>query len=245
MESPLIVVPAFNEQETIECVVTSLHNLNYEVLVVDDCSCDATAELAARSGAHVLHLSVNLGVGGALRAGFRFAIGKGYSTVVQVDADGQHPDDQVADLLKALYQFDAHLVIGSRYLPDSSTFLTSRFRRFAMWCLSSVASQLARTRITDSTSGFRAIRQPLLSEFAREFPNYYLGDTFESTVAAARAGYKVIEIPASIRQRAFGKSSIGSIRAVQLIAKVLIVSIASLQVRIRPLRQHSSDANPK
>jgi len=244
MDSPLIVVPAFNEQATIEGVVTSLRNLNYEVLVVDDCSSDATAERAARSGAYVLHLSVNLGVGGALRAGFRFATGMGYSTVVQVDGDGQHPGDQVADLLKALHHFDAHLVIGSRYLLDSSTFLTSRFRRFAMWCLSGVASQLARTRITDSTSGFRAIRQPLLSEFAREFPNYYLGDTFESTVAAARAGYNVIEIPASITHRAFGKSSIGSFRAVQLIAKVLVVSIALLQVRIRPFGQHLSKVNP-
>ena len=154
---------------------------------------------------------------------------------MQVDADGQHPAHQIPDLERAAASHDAHLVIGSRYLSLDSTLSPSGSRRLAMRLLSWLASRSIGRHITDSTSGFRLIREPLLSEFAAEFPSYYLGDTYEATVAAARAGYQVIEIPAALRPRRMGASSATSARAIVLIAKVLVITVFRLHPKIRRL----------
>ena len=238
-ESLLVIIPALNEQATIADVVTAVLNLGFDTLVVDDGSTDSTAQLARNAGAIVLSLPINLGVGGALRAGFRYAIDHGYSSVVQVDADGQHPLHQIRSLQEAALRKNAHLVIGSRYLSSETTLSVSKPRRFAMRCMSRIASGSAGRTITDTTSGFRIIREPLLSEFAREFPSYYLGDTFEATVAAIRAGYYVCEEPAALTPRRHGRSTAGAARAVMLIAKVLLVAIARLHPQLRPFRDGS------
>ena len=196
--------------------------------MVDDGSTDDTSLVAEQSGAEVLRLPVNLGVGGALRAAFRFAVERGYTSVVQVDGDGQHPTHQIPDLKRAAAEHDAHLVIGSRYLSDDATLTQSGWRRFAMRLLGWSVSRAVGRRITDSTSGFRLIREPLLSEFAAEFPSYYLGDTYEATIAAARAGYTVVEVPAALRPRSSGISSASNTRAIVLIAKVLVVTLLRL-----------------
>jgi glycosyltransferase involved in cell wall biosynthesis len=237
-DSLLVVIPAFNEAATISSVVTKAKELRYNVLVVDDGSNDATAERAAAAGAEVLQLPINLGVGGALRAGFRFAVDQGYTSVVQIDADGQHPVHQISDLRLAANQHDAHLVIGSRYLSHEATLAPAKMRRVAMWLLGKIASRSAGRVLTDSTSGFRIIREPLLSEFAREFPSYYLGDTFEATIAAARAGYQVVEIPAALTPRNHGKSTASSVRSIVLVAKVLTVTLLRLHPKIRILQKH-------
>lgn len=232
-KTSLVLIPALNEEQTIADVVTDLRALDFDVLVVDDHSEDETADIAALHGADVLRLPIHLGVGGALRAGFRYAVENGYTEIIQVDADGQHPTHQIVNLQKAADYLGAHLVIGSRYLSEDSTIAQSSIRRFSMWCLGKVASRIAGAALTDTTSGFRVIREPLLTEFAREFPNYYLGDTFEATIAALRAGYSVREIPAALAPRLHGTSSINSLQAVALIAKVLIVALVGLHPRIR------------
>lgn len=237
-ESLLVVIPAFNESATISSVVTQAKELRYTVLVVDDGSNDATAERAAAAGALVLQLPINLGVGGALRAGFRFAVDYGYTSVVQVDADGQHPLHQISDLCLAATQHNAHVVIGSRYLSPDATLTPTASRRFAMRLLSKVVSRAAGNTITDSTSGFRIIREPLLSEFAREFPSYYLGDTFEATVAATRAGFRVVEVPAALTPRTHGKSTASSVSSIFLIAKVLTITLLRLHPKIWILQKH-------
>jgi len=229
---PLIVIPALNEERTVAEVVSELRSRDFDVLVIDDCSSDLTSEVAAASGAEVLRLPIHLGVGGALRAGFRYAVEHGYTEIVQIDADGQHPIHQIVALRKAADDSQSHLVIGSRYLADNATISQTHLRRFSMWCLGKVASRIAGTTLTDTTSGFRLIREPLLSEFAKEFPSYYLGDTFEATIAALRAGYVVREIPASLSPRLHGASSTSSAQAVILIAKVLVIALANLHPRI-------------
>jgi len=229
----LVIVPAFNESSTISSVVGDVVALGLNVLVIDDGSSDSTPDLAARAGAIVLQLPFNLGVGGALRAGFSYAVDHGYSSVVQVDADGQHPVHQIMNLVQAAEQHQAHLVIGSRYVSKDSTLAPTRLRRLAMKSLGLIASVSAGRRLTDTTSGFRLIRQPLLAEFTREFPSYYLGDTFEATVAAARAGYRVIEVPAALSPRTYGQSSASTIRAILLIAKVILITGARLRKRIK------------
>lgn len=226
----LVVVPAFNEEATVADVVMKILNLGFDVLVVDDGSTDETANSALVAGAAVLSLPINVGVGGALRAAFRFAIRRGYEAVIQIDADDQHPVHQIPELVSAAARSDADLVIGSRYLSTNSTLISSLPRQSAMRMLSALLSRAAKSKLTDSTSGFRLIRNPLLAEFALEFPNYYLGDTFEATVRAARAGYRIVEVPASLSPRLHGKSSAGTLQALQLIAKALLIT----QLRIYP-----------
>jgi glycosyltransferase involved in cell wall biosynthesis len=228
----LVVVPAYNEESSIADVVIDIRHGGHDVLVIDDCSSDQTAARALEAGAEVLRLPINLGVGGALRAGFRYAVEHGYNAVVQVDADGQHPANQITDLEEAAVNNGAHLVIGSRYLSSDATLVPTLPRRLSMWCLSTIASRIAGVRLTDTTSGFRLIREPLLGKFADEFPTYYLGDTYEATVAALRAGHRVVEVPAALSKRRFGQSSATTAQSVFLIAKVLILAVTNLHPRI-------------
>jgi glycosyltransferase involved in cell wall biosynthesis len=207
----LVVVPAYDEEACIVDVVGDVRSAGFPCLVVDDGSSDRTAELAESAGATVVRLPINLGVGGALRAGFRYAVEHGYQCVVQVDADGQHVAEHIDELLAALDRGctgDAPLdmVIGSRF-ADGGTHEMSAVRRMCIHMLSSVIRRRGGARITDPTSGFRAIRSPLLDAFASNFPHHYLGDTFEALFVASRRGYRIGEIPVTMRQRQGGTPS--------------------------------------
>ena len=228
----LVVVPAHNEVATIVEVVERVHGIPLDCLVVDDASSDATAEDARRAGARVMRLSVNLGVGGALRAGFRYAVEHGYDAVVQCDGDGQHPPERIPDLLASAESAD--LVIGSRFLPGAQSFEIGRVRRLAMHWLSRLVRLRTGRRIGDTTSGFRCISQPLLGEFAREFPTHYLGDTFEAIIVAARAGYSIEEVPIQIDARSSGASTASAIAAMKFILRATIVAMIGMTFRVRP-----------
>ncbi|GAB3659395.1 glycosyltransferase family 2 protein [Actinocorallia lasiicapitis] len=212
-ERPLVVVPAWNEEDSIAGVLTELHAVcpGLEVLVVDDGSQDATASVAARHGATVIRLPFNLGVGGAMRAGFRYAERQGHDAVVQVDADGQHDCGYVAALIRALDGAD--VVIGARF-AGAGTYDAGRGpRRLAMRLLARSLSRLAGTRLTDTTSGFRAAGAKAIPMFADHYPAEYLGDTIESLVIAIRAGCTVQQIPVRMRPRSGGKASQSPVRA--------------------------------
>ncbi|MBI5088479.1 MAG: glycosyltransferase family 2 protein [Actinobacteria bacterium] len=202
----LVVVPALDEEACIADVVADVRSFGFDCLVVDDGSSDRTAELARAAGARVVQLPINLGVGGALRAGFRYAIAHGYSCVVQVDADGQHIAEHIGELLAALDAGQLDMVIGSRFASGGEHAM-SAVRRRCIHLLSSVVRRSGGVRITDPTSGFRAIRSPLLDAFAHDFPHHYLGDTFEAVLVAARRGYRVGEIAVTMRPRQGGRPS--------------------------------------
>jgi glycosyltransferase involved in cell wall biosynthesis len=228
----LIIVPAFNEAASIGDVISELKLQSYDILVVSDGSTDATARIARENGARVLDLPINLGVGGALRAGFRFAIAENYSAVVQVDADGQHPANEIADLIAAANTHQAHMVIGSRFISLGTSMQVGLIRRMVMRVLARSSSKATGITITDTTSGFRIITQPLLSKFAQSFPTNYLGDTYEAVMAAGRAGYKVVEIPAALRERAAGESTASIYQSVSFTIKGLVVALLRLHRRI-------------
>jgi glycosyltransferase involved in cell wall biosynthesis len=229
----LVVVPAWNEEASISNVVNDLVRHSFDVLVVDDGSTDHTYSQAQQAGATVVRLPFNLGVGAALRCGFKFAVQNGYQIVIQCDADGQHPVEHISDLLQTLHATNADMVIGSRFKTnDESIMKVSQIRRIAMWVLSFAATTAAKTKITDSTSGFRAIRAPLLNQLSMNMPAYYLGDTFEVIVAAGRAGYSIVEIPAPIKERTHGVSTASTVQAIRMTIKAMLVALFGIHCRL-------------
>jgi glycosyltransferase involved in cell wall biosynthesis len=216
----LVVIPAYNEERSVGPVVSAVRALGYPALVVDDGSLDRTADAAGGAGAIVLRLPVNLGVGGALRCGFRYAVTHGYRVVVQCDADGQHDPAQIATLLDAMAEHDAQLVVGSRF-AGSGSYQAGRGRRFVMRRLASMASRRTGVTITDATSGFRAIGDNLLGAFASTYPTEYLGDTIESLARAGRAGYRVVEVPVEMRAREVGVSTASPIASAWYLLRVV------------------------
>ena len=189
----------------------------------------------------MIDLSMNLGVGGALQSGFKYAIRNQFEAIVQIDADGQHPVDAIELLIERANTSDSDLVLGSRFLDDNTRMQISLVRRAAMWILRVVASQACKTTISDSSSGFRLIRKPLLSHFASAFPSHYLGDTFEALVISGRKNYKVIEVPARFQERKHGQSSATSWVSILLIFRVLIVTTLGLHFQLPKKEDRRAD----
>jgi glycosyltransferase involved in cell wall biosynthesis len=218
----LVIVPALNEERSVGMVVEKTCRLGYDVCVVDDGSTDATEVHARAAGATVLRVPLNLGVGGALRCGFRWARAHGYGTAVQLDADGQHDPNEIVLLLQTMREAGADMVIGSRFVDGAGAYEVHSVRRFAMNLLARRAARATGIYVRDSTSGFRAIRRPLLDRFASSYPVEYLGDTVEALIEAGRAGAKVVERPISVVPRLHGGSSAGVAASVWYVARVLL-----------------------
>ena len=230
----LVVIPAFREEATVGEVACAVRTAGYDCVVVDDGSPDGTTDVARAAGATVLRLAVNLGVGAALRCGFRYADSHGYDAVVQCDADGQHPPQAIAELVAAAEQHGAHLVIGSRFADGAGDFDVPRGRRVVMHVLSRLVRWFGHVQVHDTSSGFRYIGRPLLGEFARTYPAQYLGDTVEALVAAGRAGYRVVEVPVALLPRAGGEPSARPWRAVMLTVRVAITVAFGIGIRLTP-----------
>jgi glycosyltransferase involved in cell wall biosynthesis len=205
-------MPAWNEAESVGNTVREVLAAGklYDVLVVNDGSTDATAQLAAAAGATVLNLPFNLGVGGAMRAGFKYAQRLGYRRVIQVDADGQHDPRDIEEVLAGLENAD--ISIGARF-ADRGEYRVSGPRKWAMQFLAKVISGLAKTKLTDVTSGFRAGNERAISQYLDHYPAEYLGDTIDSLVVAVRSGCKVTQIPVEMRPRQGGTPSHNPLKA--------------------------------
>ncbi|MGG7509618.1 glycosyltransferase family 2 protein [Plantibacter sp. YIM 135249] len=226
----LIVMPAFNEEASVAAVVREVHAKlpGVAVLVVNDGSSDRTTEEARSAGAIVAELPFNLGVGGAMRTGFRYALDNGFRNVVQVDSDGQHDPAGVIRLVEELETAD--LVLGARFAGEGDYEVRGP-RKWAMVVLSGVLSRVARTRLTDTTSGFRATGPRAVRLFAEHYPAEYLGDTIESLVIAARSGCIIRQVPVSMRPRAGGTPSHNPFKAATYLARAAIALVFAL---IRP-----------
>jgi len=236
----LVVMPALNEQGSVAAVIAHVKTSmpDVDVLVVDDGSSDDTAKLARQAGAEVARLAVNLGVGGAMRTGFRYALARGYDVVIQVDADGQHDPDELAALLDAVR--DADIVIGSRF-AGKGVYRARGPRRYAMVALSLVFSGLAKTKLTDVTSGFKAMGPRAIRLFAGYYPAEYLGDTVESLVMAIRAGLKIREVPVIMRERACGRPSHSPVKSAVYLGRAGLALLLAL-IRRRPAADSSDSA---
>ncbi len=219
-DGTLVVTPAHDEEESVGTVVAGVRALGLPALVIDDGSSDNTALVAAAAGATVVRLPVNVGVGAALRTGFRYAVGHGYKRVVQVDADLQHPPEAIPLLLDAAGQ-GADLVIGTRF----GSGYDPGVRRLGMKLLSQLVSRRIGVQVTDPTSGFKVVSEPLLSEFARSYPAEYLGDTVEALLQAWAFGASVVEVEVPMQQRLGGDPTTTAHAAAQF-GRVLLTVIA-------------------
>jgi len=236
----LVVMPAFNEQESVASVVREVQQKlpGIAVLVVDDGSSDATTKVAIEAGALVATLPFNLGVGGAMRTGFRFAVENGFSNVIQIDSDGQHDPQSVPSLLEALERAD--LVLGARFAGEGD-YRVRGPRAWAMRFLSVVLSGITRTKLSDTTSGYRASGPSAVALFAAQYPAEYLGDTIEALVLASRAGLVISQVPVAMRPRAGGVPSHNPIRSAAYLGRAMLALVFAL---MRPVSANDAMVRP-
>jgi glycosyltransferase involved in cell wall biosynthesis len=222
----LIVMPAFNEEASVGDVVREVFATlpGITVLVVDDGSSDRTSERAIEAGARVATLPFNLGVGGAMRTGFRYALESGFENVIQIDSDGQHDPVSVPLLLDELASAD--LVLGARFAGEGDYEVRGP-RRWAMVILATILRRSSRTTLTDATSGYRASGPRAVAIFADHYPAEYLGDTIEALVIASRSGLVIRQVPVSMRPRAGGVPSHNPFRAAAYLARASLALVFS------------------
>lgn len=237
-DAVLVIVPAWNEARNVGDTVREIiaANEDFHVAVIDDGSVDSTGAVARDAGATVLSLPFNLGVGGAMRTGFTYAQRMGYRRAIQVDADGQH---NPADIERVLAGLDnADISIGARF-SDVGDYKVRGPRRWAMVVLASIVSRVAKTRLTDVTSGFRAANERAIAQYVRYYPAEYLGDTLDSLVVACHAGLTVTQVPVAMRPRKHGTPSQGPIGSTLYLGRSLFA--LTLALLRRPRRPRSTE----
>lgn len=222
----LLIIPAYNEEENILNTVKQIeeHSEEIDYIVINDGSTDKTEEILKNNNINHIKLVHNLGIGGAVQTGYKYACENGYDIAIQFDGDGQHDVKCVEKICKPLIDGQADMVIGTRYLDKSSSEFQSTFmRRLGANIISICIKMFAGAKITDPTSGFRAANKKVIEEFAKEYPKEYPEP--ESTVSLLVNGYTVKEIPVSMNERTGGTSSIRLWKTVDYMAKVVLAII--------------------
>jgi glycosyltransferase involved in cell wall biosynthesis len=224
------VVPAWNEEGAIGAVVDGIRafDATATVVVVDDASTDGTAEVAEAHGATVLRLPFNVGIGGAVQTGLRYARDEGFQVAVRLDGDGQHDAAQIGKLLAPVEAGTADLVIGSRFVDQGGSYRAPFARRLGIRVFARLVSLLGGQRVTDTTSGFLALSRSGIELFAVAYPHDY--PEVEGALVALRSGLRVAEVQVDMRERQAGTSSITFVRSLYYIVKVMLaLLVASLR----------------
>lgn len=224
----IAIVPALNEAATIGRVIQEIREADpgFAILVVDDGSDDGTGAIAEAAGARLLRLPFNLGIGGAVQTGYRYALANGFDIAVQIDGDGQHDPSQLRLILEPLVDGEADIVIGSRFAGVGS-YRAPRGRRIGMRLFAAIVSLIVRQPLTDTSSSFRALNRRSLSLFASDYPHGFL-ETVEATVLAGKYRLRMREVPVAMRERELGRSSLTIPLSLFYTAKVLLAVFVSL-----------------
>lgn len=216
----LIIIPAYNEQENIVATVEAVVGAGYDYVIINDGSTDATLRVCKERGFNVVDLGCNLGIGGAVQAGHKYARSHGYEIDIQFDGDGQHDARFIPALIGAIER-GADLVVGSRFVErGSSVFESTMLRRIGIRWLSFLINAVTGEEVKDPTSGFRACGSRAIKLYCDRYPSDYPEP--ESLVMASRAGCSIEEIPVSMNERAAGASSISPLRSVYYMIKVTL-----------------------
>jgi glycosyltransferase involved in cell wall biosynthesis len=221
------VVPAYNEAAVIARVVDEIRAADprLDVVVVDDASTDETASVARSRGATVLRLPFNVGIGGAVQTGFKYAQEHGYLLAVRLDGDGQHDASELPRLIAPVERGEANLVIGSRFAEAGGSYRPPFARRIGIRIFARLVSLLSGQRVSDTTSGFLALDRLGIELFAREYPHDY--PEVEATLVALRSGLRLTHVQVEMRERESGRSSITFLRSLYYIVKVMLALLVS------------------
>ncbi len=232
----LIIIPAYNEQESIVQVVRDLTSQTFppqhvvDYIIINDCSSDRTKEICERNHLNILHLPINLGIGGGVQTGYRYALEHDYDIAVQMDGDGQHDPAYLSTIIEPIENDELDMVIGSRFIRKEG-FQSSGLRRFGIKILKVLIRLCSGVTIYDATSGFRAVSRPLIQLFAADYAQDYPEP--EAILTAALQGFRIGEKPVVMRERQGGQSSI---RAFSSAYYMLKVSLSLLICRLRGRR---------
>lgn len=221
----LIIIPAYNEAMNIANTVHSVERAGYDYVVVNDGSRDNTLQVCRDSDFNVLNLPINLGIGGAVQAGHKYAQEHGYDIDIQFDGDGQH-DASYLDALVAEVENGADLVIGSRFVEETDGFQSTKLRRFGITCLTAVLKFFTKVTITDPTSGFRACGKRAIDLFCENYPIDYPEP--DSVANALKTGLTVKEVPVIMHERQGGVSSISLLSGGYYMFKVTLAIIINM-----------------
>lgn len=225
----LVIIPAFNEEGNLEKTIQDIkvNAPDFDYVIINDCSTDQTLEVCRRHGYSYLNLPVNLGIGGAVQTGYRYALYHGYDIAVQFDGDGQHSAKYLDRMVKQLKETDSDMVIGSRFI-DKKGFQSSTLRRIGIKYFTFLIQLLTGKKITDPTSGMRMVNRRLLWKFTEDYPVDYPEP--ESVVTILTEKYNVTEIPVEMMHREEGVSSISLQKSLYYMIKV---SCAMLIARMK------------
>ena len=231
----LLIIPAYNEQENIEKTVKKIEKSNQEIeyIVINDGSTDNTEEILKEKNINHIKLVNNLGIGGAVQTGYKYAYENNFDIAKQFDGDGQHDVNYISKLCEPLINGQADMCIGTRYLDkNESKFQSTFMRRLGSNIISIVIKIFTGKKITDPTSGFRAVNRVVIEEFAKNYPTEYPEP--ESTVSLLVNNYRVAEVPVSMNERDGGVSSIRLWKTADYMIKVVLaIIIDSISFRKR------------
>ena len=218
----VVIIPAYNEAGSIRKVIRSIRasSVGADIVVINDASKDATASEAEQEGVTVISLPINLGIGGAVQTGYKYAYASGYDIAVQVDGDGQHDGKDLDKVVADVVSGEADIVIGSRFV-EKSQYTPSLSRSMGIFFFSRLVSKIINMPVTDTTSGFRAINRHGIKLFAQYYPRDY--PEVETIVYAASRGLKIKEVPVDMKPRQHGKSSISLFSGLYYMVKVTIM----------------------
>lgn len=224
MMKTLIIIPAYNEAESIELVIDNLiqNYPQYDYVIVNDGSTDNTADICHKRGYKVIDLPINLGIGGAVQTGYRYAMKNGYDIAVQMDGDGQHDAAFLDGMRDEIESGKADAVIGSRFVTGEG-FQSSTTRRIGINFLSILGKILTGVRLRDITSGYRMVNRKLIAIYASDYPSDYPEP--EAMVIAAIHGCRIAEYPVIMKERENGTSSINFKRSVYYMVKVTLAML--------------------
>ncbi|MBP3459461.1 MAG: glycosyltransferase family 2 protein [Lachnospiraceae bacterium] len=223
----IVIIPAYNEEKSIEKTVEDIRQNapEFDYVIVNDCSRDATLKVCMEKGMHVLNLPINLGIGGAVQTGYRYAYKNGYDFAVQFDGDGQHDARFLHEMRDYMIEHKLNMLIGSRFI-EKEGFQSSGIRRFGIRYFSGLIRLLTKTRVTDPTSGMRMVDRDIIEIYAESYPKDYPEP--ESVVAILNMGKTVGEYPVVMRERTEGVSSISPLRSVYYMVKVTLAILVEM-----------------
>lgn len=222
----LVIIPAFNEEEAINNTINCLKNSNTQVdyCIINDCSTDSTELVCKQNNLNYISLPSNLGIGGGVQTGYKYAFQNDYDIAIQMDGDGQHNPVYISDLIEPIEKGLADMVIGSRFI-EKEGFQSTAARKVGINILKNLIFICCGVKINDPTSGFRACNKKMIEFFARNYAQDYPEP--EAIIAAKLHGFRLMEVPVVMSERQGGKSSINFFKSIYYMIKVSLAIIIS------------------